>query len=219
MRTWSFSSLNTFMTCPRQYYLTYVNKVIPYQETEATLYGSRVHLALEEYGRDGKPVPEDCKKFTKYVDKLLSLPGEHFFERKFALTRKLEPCDFEDSSAWCRGIVDLGIIGDTRAQAWDFKTGKVRPDSDQLKLFAGFLMQHYNVEAVKTAYLWLKFDKRTVETYSRDDLPSIWDHFFAKTRKLEVAYEKDKWIQKPSGLCNGWCGAGKHCEFWKPKRN
>jgi len=219
MRTWSFSSLNTYYNCPRQYDLQYNKKVIPYQETEATLYGSRVHLALEEYGRDGKPVPDDCKPFTKYVDKILKLDGEPFFEKEFALTRNLEPCDFKDSAAWCRGIVDIGSVGTDRALCADWKTGKVRPDSDQLKLFAGFAMQHYPVDKVRTSYVWLKFGGMTTETYTRDELPKIWEHFFTKTRKLELSYEKDKWVPKPSGLCQGYCGAGReHCEFWSPRR-
>ena len=218
MRVWSFSSMNTYTTCPRQYYLTYVNKVIPYTETAATKYGSRVHEALELYGRDGKPVPEDCQKFTKYVDKVLSLDGEPFFEKQFALTRNLEPCGFDDTKAWCRGIIDVGVIGSTKALVCDWKTGKIRPDSDQLKLFAGFTMQHYKVDTVKTVYTWLVHGKTTAETYTRDDLPAIWEHFITKAKRLEQSYDKDKWIPRPSGLCRGWCGAGKaHCEFWSPK--
>lgn len=219
MRCWSFSSMNVYYTCPRQYDLQYNKKVIPYQETEATLYGSRVHLALEEYGRDGKPVPGDCKPFTKYVDKILKLDGTPFFERQFALTRNLEPCGFDDKDAWCRGIVDIGVVGAGRALAADYKTGKIRPDSDQLKLFAGFIMQHEPVDKVRTSYLWLKHDSMTTESYNREDLPGIWQHFIAKANKLERSYEKDKWVPKPSGLCRGWCGAGRdHCEFWSPKR-
>lgn len=219
MRTWSFSSLSTYNNCPRQYYLQYVKEVIPYQETEATLYGSRVHLALEEYARDGKPVPDDCKPFTKYVDKILKLDGVPFFEKQFALTRNLEPCGFDDKDAWCRGIVDIGVVAQTRALCADWKTGKIRPDSDQLKLFAGFVMQHYAVEKVRTSYVWLKFKEMTTETYTREDLPDIWKQFFMKAGKLESSYEKDKWVPKPTGLCRGWCGAGReHCEFWSPRR-
>lgn len=220
MRTWSFSSMSKFVTCPKQYQLTYVTPVIPYTETEATIHGTLVHEALEHYGKSGTPLPEAYLPYKKYVDKLLSLPGEKFFEREFALTRNLEPVSFDDSSAWCRGIIDVGVIDGHRAQAWDYKTGKVKPDSDQLMLFAGFIMQTYPlVMSVKTAYLWLAHGKVTCETYTRDDLPGIWRHFIAKSNKLEASYEQDKWVPRPSGLCNGWCGATKqHCEFWKPKR-
>lgn len=219
MRTWSFSSLNTYYTCPKQYYLTYVNKVIPYQETDATRWGSEVHLALENYGRDGVPLGEKFLPYQKYVDKILSLPGEKSFELELALTRNLEPCEFDDTNAWCRGIIDVSVVNNTKALCVDWKTGKIRPDSDQLMLFAGFKMQHHpQVESVRTTYTWLAHGKTTAETYRRDDLPGIWEHFMRKAAKLEKSYEQDKWLPQPSGLCNGWCGAGEHCSFWKPKR-
>lgn len=219
MRTWSFSSMSTYYTCPRQYKLNYIDKVIPFQETEATKWGTEVHEALELYGRDGKPLDDKFLPYKKYVDKLLSLPGEKFFEREFALTRNLVPCEFDDTNAWCRGIIDLGVVDGHRAQAWDYKTGKVRPDSDQLMLFAGFVMQTYpEVTSVKTAYLWLAHNKTTIKTYRREDLPKIWQHFITKSTKLEQAYARNVWVPKPSGLCNGWCGAGTHCEFWSPRR-
>lgn len=221
MRTWSFSSLNTYYTCPRQYDLQYNKQVIPYQETEATIYGSRVHKALEDYARDRVPLPDDCKPFQKYVDKLLSLDGERFFERQFALDRSLRPCAFDDANAWCRGVIDVGVVGGHRAIVADYKTGKKRPESDQLKLFAGFVFAHYpSVERVRTSYIWLKHGELTTETYTHDQVPEIWKHFMEKVRRLEDSYEKDKWVPKPSGLCNGWCGAGReNCEFWSPKRS
>jgi hypothetical protein len=219
MRCWSFSSMNTYYTCPKQYQLTYVKKVIPYQETEATKWGSEVHLALENYIGSGIALEEKFLPFKKWGDKVLSLPGEKFMEQKMALTRNLDPTDFEADNAWCRGIIDVLVVDGKRAACYDWKTGKVRPDSDQLKLFAGYVFQHYpDVEVVKTAYVWLKFDQTTVETYRREDLPAIWEHFIAKAAKLEASYEKDKWIPKPSGLCRGWCGAGSNCEFWSPRR-
>ena len=219
MRVWSFSSMNTYTTCPKQYELTYVNPVIPYQETEATMYGSRVHEDLEHYIRDGKPLREESQPFQKWGDKVRGMSGDVFCEQKMALTSNLEPCDFDDTKAWCRGIIDVLRVDGNRAGTYDWKTGKVRPDSDQLKLFAGFVFAHYpEVELVKTAYVWLKFDKTTVETYRREDLPMIWEHFMVKANKLQQSYEKNKWIPKTSGLCRGWCGAGKHCDFWSPRR-
>lgn len=220
MRAWSFSSLNLYTTCPRQYYLTKVASVIPYTETEATKWGSAVHLALEEYVRDGKELSDDFVAYKKVADKILALPGERFVEKEFALTSNLEPCDFKDEAAWCRGIIDVGVIGNKKAFVGDYKTGKIRPESDQLKLFAAFIFTHYpDIEEVKTAYIWLAHGKSTVEKYKRDQLPDIWEHFMTKAEKLKRSYEKDRWVPKPSGLCNGYCGAGSsHCEFWSPKR-
>lgn len=221
MRVQSFSSMNTYNTCPKQYYLTYVNPVIPYQETDATRWGTEVHLALEEYCRDGKPLPEKCQQFKPYGDKIRALPGVKFYEQEMALNKALQPVAFNDPDAWVRGIIDVLVLKDNKALVNDWKTGKVKPDSDQLKLFAGFVMQTYpHIESVKTVYSWIAHKKTTVETYTREDLPQIWIHFVTKMSKIEASYSKDRWIPKTSGLCNGWCGATReHCEFWRPRRS
>ena len=219
MRVQSFSSMSTFNNCPKQYYLTYVNPVIPYQETDATRWGTEVHLALEEYCRDDVPLTDKFAPYQRYGDKIKALPGDKFYEQEFALNRSLKPVAFADPDAWVRGIIDVLVVNGNQALVTDWKTGKVKPDSDQLKLFAGFVMHHYpEVEQVKTVYAWLAHKKTTVETYTRADLPDIWNHFIAKMAKIEASYEKDRWLAKTSGLCNGWCGAGEHCSFWRPKR-
>lgn len=221
MRTWSFSSMNKFETCPRQYNLTYNAKVIPFQDTVHTIWGKEVHSALEENIRDGAPLRDNYQPFKPWADKVLAMPGEKLIEWEFALTKSLTPTTFADQTAWCRGVIDVAVINGNKAIAIDWKTGKVRPDSDQLKMFAAVVMQQYpRVQSVKTVYVWLAHDQTTVETYHRDEhLAGIWRHFMAKAQRLEQAYEKDKWIPKPSGLCNGWCGAGReHCEFWAPRR-
>lgn len=235
MRTWSFSSMNKFETCPRQYNLTYNAKVIPFQDTVHTIWGKEVHSALEGYVKQRVEAPDELlpvinelapidDKYLPYVrwaNRVIDMPGEKLIEWEFALTKSLTPTTFADQTAWCRGVIDVAVINGNKAIAIDWKTGKVRPDSDQLKMFAAVVMQQYpRVQSVKTVYVWLAHDQTTVETYHRDEhLAGIWRHFMAKAQRLEQAYEKDKWIPKPSGLCAGWCGAGAaHCEFWSPKR-
>ena len=220
MRAWSFSSLNMYTTCPRQYELTKVKNVIPYTETEATKWGSLVHGVLEAYLKGEAELTSDFIRYKPWADKIKSLGGDLGIEWQFALSKGLLPTKFNDDAAWCRGIIDVKVVNGNKAFVGDWKTGKVRPDSDQLKLFAAATMQHHpEVNTVKTAYMWLAHDSTTQETYTRTDLPAIWQHFMVKVARLESSYEKNRWVPKPSGLCNGWCGAGKaHCEFWAPRR-
>ena len=54
---WSFSSLKTFQQCPKKYYHLKVAKDVKDTTGEAALYGTEMHLAAEEYIRDGKDLP------------------------------------------------------------------------------------------------------------------------------------------------------------------
>jgi ATP-dependent exoDNAse (exonuclease V) beta subunit len=199
------------------YDLTRNKNLIPFTDTVHTIWGKEVHTALEHrvLGPPHETEDDKFKAYYPFADKVASLPGEKFVERQFALTKNLTPTTFGAQDAWVRGIIDIGVVHGNKALVADWKTGKIRPDSDQLKLFAAFIFEHYKeVERVSTVYVWLAHNKVTKEKYTRADLPGIWQHFMGKANRLEQAYAKDKWIPKPSGLC-GWCGAGqKNCEFW-----
>jgi len=218
--------MSMFENCARMYDLTRNKNLIPYTDTVHTIWGKDVHTAMEQRLLGPpllQPHPTDDKdKFAPYypyADKIAALPGEKFVEKKFALTKNLTPTDFDAQDAWVRGIIDVGAVHGEKALAADWKTGNIRADSDQLKLFAAFLFEHYKqVNTVTTAYVWLAHSKITKEKYKRSDLPGIWQHFISKAERLEQAYERNKWIPKPSGLC-GWCGAGQaNCEFWFKRR-
>ncbi len=53
INTFSYSALETFLTCPRQYKLKYILR-IPAPQTSAESLGSSVHLALEEFYNEHK---------------------------------------------------------------------------------------------------------------------------------------------------------------------
>jgi hypothetical protein len=70
---------------------------------------------------------------------------------------------------------------------------------------------------VHTGYVWLKDKKITNETVTRESLPFIWQSFVGRVKRLEDSHRDDRWPERPSGLCNGWC-AVKTCKYWKPKK-
>lgn len=215
---WSYSSLTKFETCPRQYYLTRVAKKVIEPPTEATIWGNKVHQALEDRVKVKKPLPEGMDQWERIAAKFDKPKGRVFTETRYTFTRNLKPCSWGAKDAWVRGVVDLGVDAGKKASLFDWKTGKIRADSDQLKLFAAFHFQSSPAaEVVDTGFIWLNHNKLTRKKFTRDDLPGIWQDFMARSQRLEAALEKDKWVPKPSGLCNGWCPAGNHCEFWSPR--
>ena len=217
---WSYSSLSNFEQCPRQFKLLKIDKVVPFKETDAIRHGNEVHKALELRLKDKTPLPAKYAQYESMVAKL-DKPGV-FVEEEIALTRNLVPCGWWDKDCWVRGKIDVGIKAKNKALLCDYKTGKMKPESSQLELFAALKMsQDPEITEVTSKFIWLQDNKTTGEKYYRDDVPKIWEHFMQRVARLENAYENDKWIPRPSGLCKpnrsgsyGGCPVGKkHCDF------
>lgn len=216
----SYSSLTKFETCSKQYQIVRVLKKVVEPPTEQTIWGQKVHLALEERVRDGKPLPDDMQKWEPIAARIASLKGDIHCEQEFSFDRNLDQCEWKDPEAWARGIIDVWVLNGSKAAAFDWKTGKVKHDIDQLKLFAAFIMQaHPQVETVSTGFIWLAHNKTTNEVFTRNQLPNIWEEFASRDLRRVNAYTQDRWIPKPSGLCAGWCPVGPaNCQFWRPKK-
>lgn len=213
MPAWSYSSLTAFETCPRRYYLTKVVKKVKEPQTEATTYGNDVHKAFEDSVAKKQPMPKKYDEWQGIALKLSTVAGKREPELKLALDKSFRPVTWFDKSAWCRGIVDLNIENGTKALALDYKTGKRKSESTQLQLFAALLMHTKPyLEQVTTGFVWLKEKKIDKEKFQRDQLGIIWQEFVPRVQRMEIAYQKDKWVAQPSGLCRAWCPCTE-CEF------
>lgn len=209
---WTYSQLDKFETCPRQFFHVRVAKDIVEPPTEHTLWGEAVHTAFENRIKEGTPLPEGMTQWEGLASKLVKLPGEKLCEQQMAVDRNFQPAPWK--SAWTRGIADLLVVHQDKAVVMDYKTGK-RKLTEQLMLYAGYAFAHYpEVNTVTTGFVWLKDKKIDKESFSREDVPKIWNTFLPRVRKLELAYEKNAWPCRPSGLCRGWCPV-KTCEFYK----
>lgn len=212
---WSWSSLQSFETCPKRHYLTKISKEVVEPTTPALAEGRAAHKALED-GVNGKPMLGFYRdKYLPIVMKVRAARGAKYAEQKFGVTKNFNRTGFFDKDAWCRGVIDLAVIGTTTGVLLDWKTGKPKIDSDQLKLFSavGFGMYPF-LQKIKAGYAWLEHDKIDTETYYRGDVPDIWNEFMPRVKRLEIAQERNDWPVKPSGLC-GWCPVGRaRCEHW-----
>lgn len=211
---WTFSQLEKFETCPKQFYHVRVKKDVVEPPTDATKWGEQVHKALEHRVLDGTPLPEGMTQWEGLANKIANLPGTKLCEQQMALDENFQPTDWKNS--WTRGIADVVVLHGDSAVVLDHKTGK-RKLTNQLALYAGYTFAHYSkVNTVTTGFVWLKDKKIDKEQYTKDDVARIWKTFLPKVRKLESAYERDAWPCRPSGLCKGWCPV-KQCEFYKDK--
>ncbi len=212
---WSYSSLQSFETCPRRHNLTKIAKVIKEPQTEATIHGNEVHKALEVAVRDGTPLAKKYEQYVPLVQAVVKAPGVKHTEFKFGLTRQFTPTGFFDRDVWCRGVLDLRVVGKDTVTVLDWKAGRPKSDLDQLKLFAGAAFAlHPQINTVKTGYAWLAYNKLDTETFERADVPSIWQEFLPRVQRMDEMIAKADFPPKPSGLCRAWCPVPKRmCEF------
>ena len=219
---WSHSALTSFETCPRRHYLIKVVKKVKEKEGEALQHGKVVHTQLENRLKDGMPLPPHLVQFEPLVSRLLQKKGTPLVECQWAVDKSFNPVAWYAKSVWCRAVVDAGIVNDTAALLLDWKTGKRKLDSDQLKLSAGMTFAQYpKVQTVVTGFVWLGAGKMDTETYQRAQIGDIWGAFLPRVARLEAAYKEQKWEPRPSGLCRNYCPVPKaQCEFsgWKSGR-
>jgi len=212
---WTYSQLDKFETCPRQFYHVRVLKDIKEPPTEATMWGEKVHTAMEHRVRDGTPLPEGMEQWEGIAAKFAALPGQKLCEEQMAVDKNFQPAEW--GNAWSRGIADLLVIHGDKAGVFDYKTGK-RKITEQLELYVGYTFATYpEVNYVTTGFVWLRDKKIDKATYHRDQVAGIWNGFLPRVRKLESAYEREAWPCRPSGLCRGWCPV-KTCDFYKEKK-
>jgi hypothetical protein len=212
--TWSYSSLGLFQQCPRKYYHLRVVKDIKEPETTAILYGKEVHLALEEYIRDGKPVPAQFKEFTEIADMLKAMPGDKLCEYKMGLTKDIQACGFFDENVWFRGVADLLIINGDTARVIDYKTGKSSEfaDKKQLELMSLAVFKHFpKVRTVKAGLIFLVANDFVKADFDKKDAPLTWLKWIQETDRLEEAHEVNVWNPKPNFTCRKYCLV-KDCE-------
>jgi RecB family exonuclease len=215
--TWSHSSLKDYEGCARRYHEVKILKKYPFQETEATRYGTQLHLAAEEYIRDDKPLPPQFDFIQTTLDALKKKPGRKLAEQKMALDEQLNPVGWFDKTVWVRGIADLLILDDENMTAWvvDYKTGNNKyPDRDQLKLMSIMVFKHYpHIREVKSALLFVVKEDMVKHSMSIEEADAEWWKYRERVGRIAASIDADVWNPTRTPLC-GWCPV-KSCEFHK----
>jgi hypothetical protein len=202
---WSFSSIKLYETCPKKYESEKVTKEVKFQESEATLYGTQLHLAAEEYVRDRKDIDPRFKFIKPYLDSLIAIKGEKICELKLGVKKyngRLVACEF-------RGVADLVIYDGELAWIVDYKSGKSAKYADmrQLALMAAALFLKYpEIKKIKTSLLFVVSKEFIKEDFKKDWGLDIFAKYEDLLTQREMAYNSGVFNAKPNGLCRQWCG-------------
>lgn len=216
---WSYTALSDFINCPKQYYEKRVAKSVTEPESPEMAYGTYVHKQFELRQDPGRqPLPPDLAQHEEFMQRLERLKGSSYTEKKIALNRAAQPCTFFDKQVWWRGVIDHHVVHEKVVTITDYKTGKVKQDFKQLKLFALWVFAQYpTVTVVNVQFYWTQTRSTTGAQYSRDQIRELWSDFIPHLKQYKQAFRTDTWQPRPSGLCNGWCPVTT-CQFWKPKK-
>ncbi len=216
----TFSSLDTFVNCPQQFYHKYVLKDVIDTPGEAALWGTSVHEEFEKYinASGDYELPEGLLIHKPKLDQLLSKDGIFWCEQKVAFDKTGRPCPYDSPNRLWRGNIDFRLVDrfEKTATLVDYKTGKphdkwVQPAQYAIQTFAEFP----NVEIVNAQFYWTKTCQTTKKIWGRTDIPALWAMFLGDLKQYKEAFKTDTWQERPSGLCYGWCPV-KTCKHWKP---
>ena len=215
---WSFSSLDMFVSCPKKFkHIKILKDSREEEESEALVWGNRVHKALENYLRDGVPLPSGFEAFQDYAARLKAIEGEKHIELEAAVTADMTPTSFFAKDVYSRGKIDYLVVNGNRAVVIDHKTGK-KKHTRQLALMALYVFLLFpQVDEVQSMFCFVPGGDFIRERWLRENINQIFDLFAADIQAYKRALEEDVFVARPSGLCNGWCPV-KSCEHWRPKR-
>ena len=209
---WSFSRLNSFLTCPRSFSEITVYKRVKYVQGPEAKWGERAHKHCENYV-NGQPLHTDMLAYADQINTAIRSTGYRGVgpisaEYQAALNGKFLPVDWFAKDVWNRAVLDVLRIEGSEAWVIDWKMGKVKPDLKQLKLFALMVFYHFpQVTIVNTRYEWLQFGVTTREIFKREDIGMLWAVFELDLRSYVQAFREEMWQERPSGLCK------RHCEI------
>jgi hypothetical protein len=173
---------------------------------------------MEERVRDKKPLSLATAKWERYAktfDDLQDQGAIVLVEQKLGINKEGEVFvldNIDDERAWGRGIIDVLAAQVPKALIADYKTGKVKKDFTQLYIFAKLVFGlRPDIDTAKLMYIWLKFNKVTTEEVTREQIDRKWEGIVKRVNAMEEAVERNKFPERPSGLC-GWCYA-RSCNF------
>lgn len=212
---WSHSALKQFEQCPRQYHEVKVLKKYPFEQSDAALYGEKLHEACEFYVKEGKPLPAEFAFVQPTLDALVAKSGRKLAEQKMALTTDLKPTDWFAKDVWVRGMADLLIVDDENmtARVVDYKSGNNKyPDRDQLVLMSIMVFEHFpHIRKVQSALLFVVKNDMVKMSMTREQKDEHWWKYRERVARIAAAQESGVWNPRQSPLC-GWCPAT-GCEF------
>lgn len=202
MITQSPTSLQTFLTCPRQYEAKYITHEVTFKSNEHAVFGDLVHKSIEDYLKNKTPLPSILQPLLPTLDKM----GEVLYgaETKLAVDKSGNSVEFFDKKAYQRCIVDAILTNTDKSivVCIDWKTGKKRDASMQHDFIKKCAKAKFPNAKIVTLFLYLFAGEYDRQEYYGQALVELDNNM----NELQKAYANNSFPPKRSGLCVKWCG-------------
>lgn len=211
--SWSYSKLKNYRICPKRHLHTDILKDVVADRGIQLDWGDRVHKEAKEFFDDQKALTAEVEPtLGPWISAVTATPGTILVERKYAINSQYMATSYFAKDAWFRGIADLLKINGAVALALDWKTGKIKEDSEQLALMAACVFAHHpELYAIRAEFIWLQEDASTHETFTRPQMPHLWARLDPEIKSMELAAKTNNYPARQNGLCKQYCGV-KSCE-------
>lgn len=201
MMTQSPTSLQTFLTCPKQYEAKYITKEVKFSGNAHTEFGVLLHSSIENYLKYHEALPSILLPMQDLLDKMrVVLQGA---ETKLAVDKNGNAVEYKSKNAYQRCIVDAIITNTDKSivVCIDWKTGKKRDAQVQHDFIKKCAKAKFPNAKIVTLFLYLFVGESDRQEY--DGQPLI--HLNRNMNKLQKAYADGIFQPRPSGLCSKWC--------------
>lgn len=203
------TKLQTFKTCPYQYYAKYVSKEVKFADTPHTVFGTAVHANIENHLVFDAPLSPLLAQMKPIFDR--AKPYLLGAETPLAINRQHIPVETKNKftmykEAWLHCIVDA-IYADGKGKrliAIDWKTGKesdARIQGDIIKLCMASKYPYFEQYEVIFVYLFKGGATRTIYRPKEQRLVQLYEDI----AELEEAEKSKHFPPTPNGLCKKWC--------------
>ena len=195
------TSLQTFLTCPKQYHAKYITKEVQFEQNDHATFGDLVHKSIENYLKHQEPLPTILHPLQPTLDKM----GQVLFgaETKLAVDKQGNTVDFFAKTAYQRCIVDAILTNADQSVVVciDWKTGKKRDAQTQHDFIKKCAKAKFPNAKIVTLFLYFFVGQYDRQEYTGQPLTSL----DKKMNQLHSAYANDTFQPRPSGLCGKWC--------------
>lgn len=196
----SYSKISTYTLCPAKYRYKYLLKLQGNDSGTAAERGTMIHEFAEKYVlRETDDLPSELIRWQKVLDKMRE--DEILCEVPLAVDSNFVPCDFDSPDAHLRGLLDNLQIKIDFAEIGDWKTGKVRDYSTQMKFYTLLVFLCYpEINRVATRIRFIDHHKSVPGTvFTRKDIPMLIDEWGKIIKRMS---DSKIFSPNPSTMCN-----------------